>query len=95
MRRQTDSAPSENKTEIATGLPPREVRRWTPWRKRSVVLAVRDGVITMGEACEHYTLTHEELTGWIDAFERRGLAGLHLKCARRMWPNAGVNAAAD
>jgi transposase len=57
--------------------------RWTPWRKRSVILAVRAGEMTMREASERYMLSQEELASWIADFERRGVTGLLLKCGKR------------
>jgi hypothetical protein len=63
-------------------LPPPGQVRWTPWRKRSIVLALRDGTIAALEAYERYDLSREELAAWIEGFERHGLAGLHLKCGR-------------
>jgi hypothetical protein len=56
--------------------------RWTPWRKRDVVLAIRNGAITANEALERYRLSREELTDWMEGFEQHGIAGLHLKCKR-------------
>jgi hypothetical protein len=60
--------------------------RWTAWRKRDVVIALRSGVITADDAIERYRLSREELRDWIEGFERHGVAGLHLK--RKRWAPA-------
>jgi hypothetical protein len=91
----------QNAAKAAAGLPQPGIVRWTPWRKRSVVLAIRLHVISALDACERYMLSHEELMGWIDAFECAGLAGLHIKCGRRVRHRQahiaarGINLAAD
>jgi hypothetical protein len=69
-------------TKVDTNLPSKAILRWTPWRKRSVVLAVREGAMSTREAGERYMLSQEELASWIRDFERRGVAGLMLKTAR-------------
>lgn len=61
-------------------LPPPETTRWVARRKAEVVAAVTGGLLTVGEACERYSLSLEEFTGWQRAHERSGMAGL---CATR------------
>jgi len=39
-------------------LPPADTRRWVIRRKAEVVAAVRGGLLTMEEACEHYSVSH-------------------------------------
>lgn len=73
-----------NAAKVAASLPQPGVVRWTPWRKRAVVLAIRLHVLSPLDACERYVLSHEELIGWIDAFDCAGLAGLHIKCGGRV-----------
>jgi transposase-like protein len=53
--------------------------RWTPWRKAAVVLGVRQGSISVDEACDRYMLSREELANWDRAYDRHGVAGLHSK----------------
>lgn len=51
-------------------------QRWMPRRKAMVVIALRDGTVTIEEVCHRYHLLSEELDGWISAFERYGVPGL-------------------
>jgi hypothetical protein len=59
-------------------LPPSNIKRWVPQRKAAVVNAVRDGLITLGEACERYALTVEEFLSWEEAIDSYGLEGLRV-----------------
>jgi len=61
-----------------TGLPPREKVRWTTRRKAEVVAAVNGGLLSFDEACEHYSLSLEELTSWQRAIHRSGMPGLRV-----------------
>jgi hypothetical protein len=58
-------------------MPPRETVRWIARRKAEVVVAVRGGLLSFGDACERYALTSEELLAWQRALERYGMNGLH------------------
>jgi hypothetical protein len=44
-----------------------------------VVIAIRSGTLSRVEAYERYMLSEEELSGWEEAFDRDGLAGLQAK----------------
>jgi hypothetical protein len=57
-------------------LPPGNTKRWVVRRKAAVVAAVRNGGMTMQEACRVYQLSEEEFLSWERAFENHGLAGL-------------------
>lgn len=57
-------------------LPPRDTSRWVVRRKAEVVAAVNGGLLSIGEACERYGLTLEELASWQRAIEREGMPGL-------------------
>ena len=57
-------------------LPPANTKRWIVRRKAAVVAAVRNGRITLEEACRRYQLSEEEFLGWQRAFEAYGLKGL-------------------
>lgn len=57
-------------------LPPPGTKRWVIRRKAEVVAAVRNGVITLEEACERYTLSVEEFLSWQRAIDKHGLRGL-------------------
>jgi hypothetical protein len=50
--------------------------------KAAIVLAIRQGVIIRNEAKARYMLSEEELSGWEEAFDRDGLAGLQAKRQR-------------
>jgi Protein of unknown function (DUF1153) len=73
-------------SDVWASLPIEANVRWTPWRKRDVVLALRDGAITVPEAIERYRLSREELADWIECFERHGVSGLQVK--RKRWAPA-------
>lgn len=64
-------------------LPPRGCTRWVPRRKAEVVAAVRGGLLTMGQACARYNLTHEEFAEWQRAIDRCGIPGLRITQASR------------
>ncbi|MBV8440962.1 MAG: DUF1153 domain-containing protein [Hyphomicrobiales bacterium] len=57
-------------------LPPPTTRRWVIRRKAEVVAAVRDGLISLDEACSRYTLTVDEFLSWQMSIDQYGLAGL-------------------
>ena|SRR5215469_1684957 len=67
------TADKESKTDPVLPLPG---QHWVSRRKSAVVLAVRNGLITIEEICRRYDLSREELDSWIAAFERYGLPGL-------------------
>ncbi len=83
MLQAADEKTRHAEPDIWGSLPIQGNVRWTPWRKRDVVVALRDGTITAHEAIERYRLSREELADWMDCFERHGIAGLHLK--RKRW----------
>jgi hypothetical protein len=45
-------------------------------RKAAVVLAIRNKVITVWDACERYDLSAKELADWERDFDRFGAPGL-------------------
>ena len=53
-----------------------DTKRWVASRKAAVVIAVRDGVISRGTACDWYQLSSEELASWELAFKQFGTTGL-------------------
>jgi hypothetical protein len=57
-------------------LPPPNTRRWTVRRKAAVVLAVRQGMLTLDEARRRYMLSPEEFAAWERAIDRHGIYGL-------------------
>ncbi len=57
-------------------LPPPNTKRWVIRRKAEVVSAVRNGVISLEDACARYKLSIEEFLSWQRLIESHGLAGL-------------------
>jgi hypothetical protein len=59
-------------------LPPSDTKRWVARRKAVVVDAVRNGAISLEEACRRYELSVEEFLAWQRAIEAHGVAGLRV-----------------
>lgn len=59
-------------------LPPADTKRWVTRRKAEVVAAVRNGLISLEEACQRYHLSMEEFLSWQRQIERHGLPGLRV-----------------
>jgi Protein of unknown function (DUF1153) len=59
-------------------LPPPQTTRWVVRRKAEVVAAVSGGLLTVDEACQRYSLSLEEFTGWQRAVDRSGMPGLRV-----------------
>ena len=59
-------------------LPPADTKRWVTRRKAEVVAAVRNGLISLEEACQRYHLSIEEFLSWQSQIERHGLPGLRV-----------------
>ena len=59
-------------------LPPPDTKRWVVRRKAIVVHAVRNGAISLQEACRRYRLSVEEFLAWQRAIERYGSPGLRV-----------------
>ena len=70
------------KTEARLILPATDTKRWSCRRKAAVLVAIRSGVITRGEACQRYLLSEEELDLWEAAFDRSGISGLRISSLR-------------
>jgi hypothetical protein len=66
----------EPDSAIAAHLPPVNTRRWVIRRKAQVVSGVRNGIISLEEACRRYKLSMEEFLSWQRLIESHGLAGL-------------------
>jgi hypothetical protein len=67
-------APKQSERNLE--LPPPDTKRWSSRRKAAVVVAIRTGILSRMEACQHYMLSDEELADWEVAFDRRGIPGL-------------------
>jgi hypothetical protein len=61
-----------------TKLPPPNTKRWVVRRKAAVVQAVRNGSISLRDACRRYTLSIEEFRAWEGAVDRYGIPGLRV-----------------
>ena len=61
-----------------TKLPPPDTKRWVVRRKAAVVQAVRNGSISLEDACQCYTLSIEEFLAWERAVDRYGIPGLRV-----------------
>src|SRR6202140_4824800 len=59
-------------------LPSPDPKRWVVRRKAIVVHAVRNGSITLQEACRRYRLSVEEFLAWQRAIDRYGIPGLRV-----------------
>ncbi len=73
-------------------LPPADTHRWVIRRKAEVVAAVRNGLISLEDACDRYRLSVEEYSSWQSLVEAHGLPGLRttrLKTYRRTAYGAG------
>ena len=64
-------------------LPPKNTSRWVARRKAAVVAAVESGLIDPDEACEMYSLSSEELEGWIEAMQKHGAGALRVTSVQR------------
>src|SRR3546814_7838029 len=52
-------------------LPPPETKRWVSRRKAEVVTAVRQGLLSLEDACRRYNLSMEEFLSWQRLIETR------------------------
>ncbi len=57
-------------------LPPPGTHRWVMRRKAEVVAAVRNGLLSLEDACERYTLSVEEFLNWQELIDRHGVRAL-------------------
>lgn len=57
-------------------LPPPETRRWVIRRKAIVVAGVRNGLISLEDACKRYKLSVEEFLSWQRLIDEHGMRGL-------------------
>ena len=57
-------------------LPPPDTKRWVVRRKAEVVAGVRNGLISLEEACRRYSLSVEEFLSWQRLIESHGMRGL-------------------
>jgi len=62
----------------AADLPSPSTRRWVVRRKAVVVAAVRNGTLSLQEACRRYHLSVEEFLAWQRAIDQYGIPGLRV-----------------
>src|SRR4029079_13797387 len=55
---------------------PRPGERWTPFRKATVIGAVRVGSAPLHEVCETYSISVDEFLAWERDMDRYGIPGL-------------------
>ncbi|WP_420404643.1 DUF1153 domain-containing protein [Nisaea sp.] len=70
------TAASESSEDPFAGLPSADTKRWVVSRKAQVVRAVEDGVITLEQACDRYSLSHEEFANWRELIKAHGTRAL-------------------
>ena len=63
---------------LVADLPSADTKRWVVRRKAVVVHAVRDGAISLQEACRRYRLSVEEFLAWQRSIDRYGVPGLRV-----------------
>ena len=68
----------EKETSELRRLPAPDTQRWVARRKAVIVDAVREGALTIDEACRRYQLSLEEFHAWEKAIEAHGVAGLRV-----------------
>jgi len=59
-------------------LPSPNTKRWVVRRKAVVVAAVRNGTLSLQEACRRYNLSVEEFLAWQRSIDRYGVPGLRV-----------------
>ena len=57
-------------------LPPPETKRWVIRRKAEVVAGVRNGLISLEDACNRYKLSVDEFLSWQRLIDEHGVRGL-------------------
>jgi hypothetical protein len=62
----------------AVDLPSPNTKRWVVRRKAVVVAAVRNGTLSLQEACRRYNLSVEEFLAWQRSIDRYGVPGLRV-----------------
>ena len=68
----------ESRPQTEAALPPARQQRWSAGKKAQVLAAIKDGTLSLEEACRHYSLTAEELQSWHVSFAADGVAGLKM-----------------
>lgn len=66
----------DGRTITLADLPTPGIKRWVTRRKAEVVAAVHGGLLSADDACDRYSLSKEEFSGWERLYERHGVKGL-------------------
>ena len=72
------TSPTTNLFGNIDGLPPANTKRWVIRRKAAVVAGVRNGIISLEDACKRYNLSVEEFLSWQRLIEDHGVRGLRV-----------------
>lgn len=90
--RQDAAPPRDSKDRLLTikDLPPPGTTRWVVRRKAAVVMGVRQGLISLEEACRRYTLSVEEFLSWQRLIEEHGERGLRVTRLKEYRPTAAA-----
>src|SRR5438045_9066878 len=70
-----DTSVSDEVDGTVPDLPSPDTKRWVVRRKAIVVAAVRNGSISLQEACRRYKLSVEEFLAWQRAIDPYGVHG--------------------
>lgn len=69
-------------------LPPAGTRRWVMRRKAEVVAGVRQGLLSLEQACTRYDLSVEEFLAWQELIDRHGVRALRATRLRDYRPSS-------
>lgn len=69
---------AEGASAADDGLPPDDTVRWVPSRKAAVLRAIREGRISLEQACRRWRLSVEEIRLWERAVDRVGPHALRV-----------------
>src|SRR5256885_9129741 len=71
-----DTSVSDEVDGTVPDLPSPDTKRWVVRRKAIVVAAVRNGSVSLQEACRRYKLSVEEFLAWQPPIDPYGVPGL-------------------
>lgn len=66
----------------STNLPSPYPTRWVASRKATLVRDVQAGLLTLEEACAHYSISTDEFSMWEGRLARHGVRGLRARAFR-------------
>jgi hypothetical protein len=69
---------SNERHVVTTSQAPPLIKRWPPAMKAKVLEEVREGTLSLDEACKRYALSIEEYLTWQQGIDLFGLAGLQV-----------------